>query len=58
MQFGLSPDDEYGISPDLDFITTLAIGKPLNARKGESCVALPACQIIPMPDRRSTLRRL
>ena len=38
-QFGLSPDGEYGILPDVDFRTSLAIGSPLNDRKGESCVA-------------------
>ena len=39
VQFGLSPDGEYGIPPEVDFRTSLAIGNPLNVRKGESCVA-------------------
>ena len=39
VQFGLSPADEYGIPPEVDFRTSLAIGIPLNVRKGESCVA-------------------
>ena len=38
-QFGLSPADEYGIPPEVDFRTSLAVGIPLNVRKGESCVA-------------------
>ena len=50
-QFGLSPADEYGIPPGVDFGTSLAVGKPSNPRKGESCVAQSVCQMTPMPDR-------
>ena len=51
LQFGLSPADEYGIPPGVDFGTSLAVGKPSNPRKGESCVAQSVCQMTPMPDR-------
>ena len=57
VQFGLSPEDEYGIPPEVDFMTALTIGQPCG-RKGESCAALSACQMTLMPDRWSTLRRL
>ena len=50
LQFGLSPAGEYGIPPDVDFGTSLAVGKSSNPRKGESCVAQSACQMTPMPD--------
>ena len=37
-QFGMSPVDEYGIPPGLDFRTSARIGERRTARKGESCV--------------------
>ena len=37
-QFGLSPDDEYGIPPGVDFRTSLRIGDRRIQRLGESCV--------------------
>ena len=37
-QFGMSPDDEYGIPTDLDFRTSAIIGEKRTPRLGESCV--------------------
>ena len=37
-QFGMSPVDEYGIPPGLDFRTSARIGERRTPRKGESCV--------------------
>ena len=37
-QFGMSPVDEYGIPPGLDFRTSARIGEKRTPRKGESCV--------------------
>ena len=37
-QFGMSPDDEYGIPPGVDFRTSLRIGERRTHRLGESCV--------------------
>ena len=37
-QFGLSPEDEYGIPPTVDFRTSLRIGDRRTQRLGESCV--------------------
>ena len=37
-QFGMSPDDEYGIPPTLDFRTSAHIGEKRTSRLGESCV--------------------
>ena len=37
-QFGMSPVDEYGIPPTLDFRTNAHIGEKRTSRLGESCV--------------------